>query len=187
MKLYNLENMKTEISEAPQKEEATANTSKSRKAYSKLGFSESETADMVNALNQLLANYHVHYQKLRNYHWNVKGPDFFDIHEKFEDQYNEAKLNIDDIAERIRVFGFTPMSTLKEYLANSEIKETGSDLSGTEMVEEILNDYEILLSFMTDVANAAIDIGDVGTENMINAFINKLEKSHWMFSAFLDK
>lgn len=179
--------MNTETTQTLQKEKPKKGTSKQKRVYTRLGFSESETAEIVDSLNQLLANYHVHYQKLRNYHWNVKGADFFDIHEKFEEQYNEAKLNIDDIAERIRVFGFTPMSTLKEYLANSEIKETGSDLAGTEMVAEILRDYEILLTYMTDVANAAINIGDVGTEDMINSFINKLEKSHWMFTAFLDQ
>lgn len=54
-------------------------------------------------------------------------------------------------------------------------------------MKEILRDFEILLSYMTDVANAAINIGDVGTENMINAFIKKMEKSHWMFSAFIAK
>lgn len=162
-------------------------TAKKLRAYNKLGFSQAETIEMVDALNQLLANYHIHYQKLRNYHWNVKGADFFDLHEKFEEQYNEAKLVIDDIAERIRVFGYTPMSTLSEYLATSNIKETGSNLPGTEMVEEVIKDFEVLLSFMTDVANAAINIGDVGTENMINAFIRQMEKSHWMFSAFLAK
>lgn len=96
---------------------------KKLRAYKKLGFTTQETADIVEPLNLLLANYHVHYQKLRNYHWNVKGPDFFDIHEQFEMQYNEAKLNIDDVAERIRVFGYTPMSTLKEYLANRKLKK----------------------------------------------------------------
>ncbi|ELR68348.1 Non-specific DNA-binding protein Dps [Fulvivirga imtechensis AK7] len=155
--------------------------------YKKLGFSKPDTAEIVNSLNQLLANYQIHYQKLRNYHWNVVGPDFFDLHEKFEEQYNEAIENIDDIAERIRVFGYTPMSSLKEYLANSEIKETGSNLSGMEMVSEILKDFEILLSYMVNVADAAIDTGDVGTEDMINSFIKKMEKSHWMFTAFATK
>lgn len=153
-------------------------------AYKKLGFTKLETAELVKSMNILLANYHVHYQKLRNYHWNVKGSDFFDIHEKFEEQYNQAVENIDLVAERIRVFGYTPMSTMKEYLEKSEIKETGSDLTGMEMVAEILKDYEILLSYMVDVADAAIDVGDVGTEDMINSFIKKMEKSHWMFTAF---
>lgn len=153
-------------------------------AYKKLGFTKLETAELVKAMNVLLANYHIHYQKLRNYHWNVKGSDFFDIHEQFEEEYNTAKKNIDKVAERVRVFGATPMSTLEEYLDNSEIKETGTDLTGMEMVAEILRDFEILLSYMVNVADAAIDVGDVGTEDMINSFIKKMEKRHWMFTAF---
>ncbi len=155
-------------------------------AYKKLGYSKEETKEIVDALNQLLANYHVHYQKLRNYHWNVTGADFFDIHEKFEAQYEEAKLNIDEIAERIRVFGYRPLSTLTEYLEVADIKETPTDkdMTGMEMVKEILNDFEILLSYMVDAADAAIDVGDVGTEEMIKDFVKSLEKTHWMFTAF---
>ena len=169
----------------------TENKEKSTKkrrswAYVKLGYSKEETKEIVDALNQLLANYHVHYQKLRNYHWNVTGADFFDIHEKFEAQYEQAKLNIDEIAERIRVFGYRPLSTLTEYLEVSDIKETPTNkkMTGKEMVREILNDFEILLSYMVDAADAAIDVGDVGTEEMIKDFVKNLEKTHWMFTAF---
>lgn len=155
-----------------------------KKPYKKLGFSKLETADIVKKMNLLLANYHVHYQKLRNYHWNVKGPDFFDIHEQFEEGYNEAKENIDEIAERIRVFGQTPMSTLKEYMETSEIEETSPNLSAHEMVSEIIKDFEILLSYMADVVDAAIENGDVGTEDMIKGFMQGIEKTHWMLTAF---
>src|SRR3954471_5284565 len=100
----------------------------------KLGWSTEETEAITRTLNQLLANYSVHYQKLRNFHWNVKGSDFFDLHERFEQQYNEAFNNIDAIAERIRVFGETPLSTMKDYLETADIKETGTDLDSDIMV-----------------------------------------------------
>ncbi len=167
--------------------EEKANKEIRLKPFKKIGFTRDETIRMVEGLNKLLANYHVHYQKLRNYHWNVKGEDFFDIHEEFEKQYNETKENIDEIAERVRVFGHTPMSTLGEYLKYSEIKETGTDLSAREMVGEILNDYEILLTYLVEVTDIAVDNGDFGTEDMIKSFIKKLEKSHWMWTAFLNK
>jgi len=160
---------------------------KEKKTFIKLGFRPLEAAELVIKLNELLANYHVHYQKLRNFHWNVKGDDFFDLHEKFELQYNQAKLNIDEIAERVRVFGKTPLSTLKEYLEHSTIKEVGTDLTGTQMVEEILSDYRILLEHMVDVVDSAVDVGDIGTQDLINTFIKEVEKSHWMFSAFNHK
>lgn len=155
-----------------------------KKTFAKLGYSKLETAAIVDGLNQLLANYSVHYQKLRNFHWNVKGGDFFDIHEQFEDQYNDAKVAVDDIAERIRVFGQTPYSTMKDFLEHSDIKESGTDHTGLEMVREIIKDYEILLESMFNVIEIALDNGDSGTEDMVKAFVKTTEKNHWMMSAF---
>jgi starvation-inducible DNA-binding protein len=153
----------------------------------KLGWSSEEIEKIVRVLNELLANYSVHYQKLRNYHWNVKGSDFFDLHEQFEQQYNEARDNIDEIAERIRVFSSTPLSTMKEYLETSEIKETGTDLPSDIMVREILSDYRILLEYMFEVVDVAVNQGDSGTEEMVKVFIHNIEKHHWMLTSFLAK
>lgn len=151
----------------------------------KLGWTTKETAKISTALNELLANYSVHYQKLRNYHWNVKGSDFFDLHEQFESQYNEALQHIDDIAERIRIFQETPLSTMKDYLDTAEIKETTTALESDLMVREILSDYTILLKYMFNVVEVAVGQDDSGTEEMVKKFINTLEKHHWMLSAFL--
>lgn len=153
----------------------------------KLGWSPEETEEITQALNDLLANYSIHYQKLRNYHWNVKGADFFDLHEQFEQQYTEALRNIDDVAERIRIFGKTPLSTLKEYLEAAEIKETGSQLSSELMVRELLSDYRILLQYMFNVVEVAVRHSDSGTEEMVKVFINQLENHHWMLSSFMSK
>lgn len=151
----------------------------------KLGWSVKETEAITSALNNLLANYSVHYQKLRNYHWNVKGPDFFDLHEQFELQYTTALQHIDDIAERIRIFGKTPMSTFKEYLKTSELKETSLPLTSALMVRELLTDYRILLQSMYAVAETAAQHNDFGTEEMMKIFINQIEKYHWMLSSFM--
>lgn len=153
----------------------------------KLGWTAEETEKISTALNALLANYSVHYQKLRNYHWNVKGSDFFDLHEQFETQYNEALQHIDDIAERIRIFQETPMSTMREYLETSEIEETSTPLASDLMVREILNDYRILLEYMFRVVEIAMEQNDSGTEEMTKIFIHHIEKHHWMLSAFLSK
>lgn len=153
----------------------------------KMGWSTEEVERITSALNDLLANYSVHYQKLRNYHWNVKGPDFFDLHEQFEQQYTESLQHIDDIAERIRIFSMTPVSTLQEYLEMSEIKETTSNLSSELMVRELITDYTVLLNFMFTVVEVATEQHDAGTEEMVKKFINSIEKHHWMLSAFLAK
>ncbi len=162
----------------------TAEKKEKKRAFAKLGYTNAGSKQLVEALNNLLANYSVHYQKLRNYHWNVKGADFFDIHEKFEEQYNDAKLAIDDIAERIRVFGHTPLSTMKDYIQISEIKETGTDLEAMDMVKEILSDYQVLVDYMYETLEVAVEQGDMGTEDLVKGFVYQIEKNHWMMTAF---
>jgi len=157
---------------------------KEKKSYIKLGFTGKETEEIVNSLNLLMANYHVFYQKLRNYHWNVTGGDFFDLHDKFEELYTEAVTNIDDIAERIRVFGKTPMSRMQDYLQFSEIKETGTDLTPDQMISEVLKDIEIMDSFMIDAVENASEAGDVASVDMLNKMIKSIEKHHWMLKSF---
>jgi starvation-inducible DNA-binding protein len=151
----------------------------------KLGWTTEEIAQITVALNAVLANYMVHYQKLRNYHWNVKGPEFFDLHDQFEKQYTQALANIDDLAERIRIFGEPPLSLLRDYLETSEIKETGSNLPSEIMVRELLSDHRILLQYLYAAVDVAASHEDSGTEEMLKVFINQLEKTHWMLSAFL--
>ena len=161
------------------------NTIVKSKPHAKLGFSHLETAEIVVKLNELLANYQVHFHKLQNFHWNVRGRDFFELHEQFENMYNRAFENIDDIAERIRVFGQTPTSTMKEYLDMSEIPEKGTDLTGEMMVKEILADFEILLSYSIESIEIAAANGDVGTVDLVNTIIKEMEKNHWMLTSWL--
>lgn len=151
--------------------------------FRKLGFSALETVEIVQPMNVLLANYHIHYQKMKNFHWNVTGKDFFELHALFEERYKEAAEHIDELAERIRVFGQTPVSTLTEYLEMAEITEVSGELRSSQMVEETKNDLQTLLCLMVEVADAAINRGDAGTVHMMNKAIGKLEKTHWMLTA----
>ena len=157
------------------------------KTYSKLGFNREEASELADSLNLLLCNYSVVYQKIRNFHWNVVGGDFFDVHEKLEAEYLVAAENIDTVAERVRVLGFKPISTLAEFLEKSEVEEVTGDLDSDKMMEEVIQDYETLLSFMVDVADLAVENGDLGTETIMRAMIIRTEEKHWMFSAFVNK
>ena len=161
------------------------NTMKKRKPFRKLGFTFLETAEIVVALNQLLANYQVQYHKLRNFHWNIESRDFFELHQEFENEYNSVKLNIDIIAERIRVFGLKPSMSMTEILDLSEIKEVNTDkMSAIGMTTEVLKDFGILHIKMLDVVNAALDAGDNVTEQIVTDFMRNLEKRNWMFTSW---
>jgi starvation-inducible DNA-binding protein len=144
-----------------------------------------ETAGIVIALKHLFANYQIHYNKLRNFHWNVESKDFFELHQEFENEYNKVNEHIDIIAERIRVFGLKPSMTIEDTLDMSDIKQVPSEkMEATDMIYELIKDYGILHDKMLDVVNAALESGDNVTEQIITEFMRDLEKRNWMFTSW---
>lgn len=149
-----------------------------------LGLDKDKTSKTVEDLNTLLADYHLYYQKLRNFHWNIIGRNFFDLHEKFEELYDDAKLKVDEIAERILTLRERPTSNLSDYLEASNLKESKGDLSDSEMIETLLEDHGLLLKQLRKVARTADKAGDEGTIDLIGGYIRELEKTSWMLEAW---
>ncbi|MGC1632020.1 MAG: DNA starvation/stationary phase protection protein [Gelidibacter sp.] len=149
-----------------------------------LNIKDEKLLPIVIELNTLLADYHIYYQKLRNFHWNILGKNFFDLHVKFEDLYNDARVKIDDIAERILTLRFHPMSNLEDYLKISSLKEVSPMQSDIEMITELLNDHKIILKQMSKVIEKAADAKDEGTADLMGSYIRDLEKSSWMLDAW---
>ena len=107
-----------------------------------LGLSSDQLKRVVDQLNPLLADEHVLYVRLRNYHWNVTGPNFLSLHELFEEQYGKVQEIIDELAERARSLGGRPIGTLKEFLEHSQLKEQpGEHPAAQEMCRRLLADH----------------------------------------------
>jgi starvation-inducible DNA-binding protein len=138
-------------------------------------------------LNDLLASYQLHYQKLRNFHWNLKSDEFFTLHEKFEEFYTDANEKIDDIAERILTLRVQPLSQMSDYLQFSQIKECSESLDHHQMVEEILNDFSILIKISRGLLKAAAEAEDEGTIDMMGGYVGAMEKNCWMLASYLEK
>jgi len=149
-----------------------------------LGLDTEKTKKTVEELNVLLADYHLYYQKLRNFHWNVIGKNFFDLHEKFEELYDDAKLKVDEIAERILTLRYQPTSNLSDYLKDSNLEESPSDISDREMIELLLKDHGLLLKQKRKVVEVADAGDDEGTIDLIGAYIREMEKTSWMLDAW---
>src|SRR5690554_2510321 len=152
-----------------------------------LGLDKKKVEKTVKKLNELLSSYHLHYQKLRNFHWNLKSNQFFVLHDKFEEFYNDANAKIDDIAERILTLQGQPFSQLADYLGNSTIKPSPENLKDAQMVKETLKDYSELIKLDRVVIELASDAEDEGTVDMIGGFIGEHEKTCWMLTAWLKK
>jgi starvation-inducible DNA-binding protein len=125
--------------------------------------------------------------KLHNYHWYVKGGQFFTLHVKFEEFYNEAGLHVDELAERLLAIGGNPVATMKECLESSSIKEANGQESADEMVQSIINDFSLIIGELKEGMSMASEMRDETTGDMLLAIHSALEKHVWMLSAFLGK
>lgn len=150
-----------------------------------IGLEIKESKTLVKMLNELLANYQIYYQNLRNFHWNVSGPEFFELHAKFEELYTVANVNVDSVAERILTLGARPYSSYSEYIENSGIKEAKEVHDAKKMVEIIRENINSLLVLERKVLESANEQIDEGTASLMSDYITAKEKLVWMLSAYL--
>jgi len=152
-----------------------------------LGLDKSESANLVDNLNGLLANFQIYYQSLRGLHWNIKGKNFFELHVKFEEFYTDSQVKIDDIAERILTLQGKPMHTFTDYINNASVpvgRDISNDVAGVELV---VNSLSELLIIEREILNLSAEAGDEGTNSMMSDFIVEQEKTIWMLNSWLGK
>ncbi|KIL45545.1 Dps family protein [Jeotgalibacillus campisalis] len=142
---------------------------------------------LVQNVNRQIASWTVLYTKLHNYHWYVKGHQFFTLHEKFEELYNEAGIHIDELAERLLALQGNPVATLKESLELSLVQEASGNEAADQMVEALYNDFQTLMSDLKEGMDIAGSVNDEMTGDMLLSVHQSLEKHSWMLRSFLGK
>lgn len=136
---------------------------------------------MVNELNELLADLNIFYRKLQNFHWNIQGKEFFVLHAKLEEYYNDVNLQVDEIAEHILMLGKEPLGTMKEYLEVGKIKEaTSAKVEEKIVLESLLKDYETLLQKVICIKKEADNSHIYGTSALMDSYILNYSKTIWM-------
>ncbi|MBP1963724.1 Dps family protein [Paenibacillus aceris] len=143
------------------------------------------TQSIQTVLNKQIANWGLLFVKLHNFHWYVKGNQFFTLHVKFEELYNEAALHIDELAERLLSIGGKPAATMKAYIELSSLKEALGTETATKMVEAIIEDFTILTQELKAGMQACEEVQDETTSDMLLAIQTSLEKHRWMLQSFL--
>ncbi|ASR45449.1 Dps family protein [Paenibacillus kribbensis] len=141
--------------------------------------------DLHKALNRQVATWSVLYTKLHYFHWYVKGPNFFTLHAKFEELYNEATANLDTIAERLLAIGGRPAATLKEHLQLSAIQESTGEQTAEDMVKSVVADFKTITGELANGMEAADVAHDKATEDLLNGLREAVDKHIWMLSAYL--
>ena len=152
-----------------------------------IGLDTTKSKKLADKLSELLANYSVFYQNVRGYHWNIKGDNFFELHLKFEELYNDLFIKIDEVAERILTLGYTPKHNYSDYKKESKIVESSEVSDGIKAVKEIIESFKIIIMHQRDLLNLSADAGDEGTNALMSDYIRAQEKLVWMYSAFVKK
>jgi Ferritin-like domain. len=144
-------------------------------------------SELKETMNGLVADFAVLYMKLHHFHWYVKGSNFFTLHAKFEELYNEVTGYMDDVAERLLTVGEKPVSTMKQFLELSTVKETEAVGTETEMVEAVINDFKTVDERLKKGIQLSADEGDDPTNDMLIGISSSLEKHIWMLRSYLGK
>lgn len=141
---------------------------------------------MEKQLNHLLANFVVEYHKLQNYHWYIKGKDFFNVHAKLEDYYNHLNEAIDDIAEKILMRGGKPIASMQEFLDYSHIQEAKAKaINSQDIYQSALLDFELLLKQVIDIKKSADEENDYLISASMDQYIEDFSQSIWMLKQVL--
>lgn len=152
-----------------------------------IGLDKVKSKQLADKLNELLSNYSIFYQNTRGYHWNIKGKNFFELHLKFEELYNDLILKIDEIAERILTLGHTPKHNYADYIASSMIQESVEVSDGIKAIENILESFKTTIVLQRELLGLSSDANDEGTSALMSDYIREQEKMVWMYSAFLNR
>lgn len=137
-------------------------------------------------LNVFVANQTVLYTKLHNLHWYVTGPQFFVLHAKFEELYDETTEVLDEVAERILALGGKPVASLKEVLKLATVKELeDKDICGKDAAAILLADLKAGLADAKELIELAGNANDPATEDLFIGYSANYEKTIWMLTALL--
>lgn len=148
--------------------------------------SKTKPSSLEQVLNEQVANLNVLYVKLHNYHWFVKGENFFTLHEKFEELYNDVTEKMDAVAERLLTIKGSPSATLKEYLELATIQEASGKEDARTMVQQLIEDLATLSESFLEGIELADKEGDEPTADLLTGFKGDIEKHMWMLRSYLD-
>lgn len=153
-----------------------------------IGLTDKQRKDVINLLNQDLADSYLLLVKTKKFHWDIVGPQFMTLHKLWETHYETITINVDRIAERIRTLGGFPVGTMKGFLEICSLKEHPNNIPlATEMVAQLLKDHEqIVRNLRAHTEQCANDFKDDGTADFLTGLMEQHEQNAWMLRSFIE-
>lgn len=152
-----------------------------------IGITDKNLQEVIKLLSAILADEMTLYVKTRNYHWNVAGESFMEVHRLFEEHYKQLEMTIDEVAERIGKLGGKAIGTMAEFLEHTRLKEVpGKYPARRDMVSQLLKDHETLVKELRDDVDKCEQLKDAGTTDFLTGIMEQHETIAWVLRRYLD-
>ena len=150
-----------------------------------IGINQQDRLAIAEGLKKLLADSYTLYLQTHNFHWNVTGPQFRELHLMFEEHYTELAVAVDDIAERIRTLDVAAPGTYRSFVELSSIKEVEGVPESNKMVRILLESHEAVIKTCRAALSLAQNADDESSAALISDRMRVHEKTAWMLRATL--
>ncbi len=150
-----------------------------------IGITKKEITDSVNILNEVLSNEMILLVKTRNFHWNIKGNSFMELHKVTDAQYDQLSLIVDEVAERISKLGSRAIGSMKEFISNATLKESTSAKEQEKMLEILLKDNNQMCTSIREHIKKLSETNDFVTTDFLTGVLEKHENFAWILRSYL--
>jgi starvation-inducible DNA-binding protein len=143
---------------------------------------------LVDLLNRRLADTFDLYSQTKYAHWNVKGSDFIQLHELFDELAGHLLGFVDTIAERATTIGGTADGTARMAAAASTLDEYPTDaVNGMEAVWALADRFGAYAATVRGAIDDAEKLGDIDTNDLFTEVSRQVDKDLWFLEAHLQK
>jgi starvation-inducible DNA-binding protein len=157
-----------------------------RKFETRIDIAETLREELVRLLNARLADTFDLYSQLKQAHWNVKGSDFIQLHELYDDVAEGVLEYVDMIAERATALGGLALGTARMAAAASTLDEypVGA-VEGLDTVGAIADRLASYGASVRAAIAAAVELDDQSTADLFTEVSRAIDKHLWFVEAHL--
>lgn len=141
---------------------------------------------IIKKLSSFLADSYLTYLKTQGYHWNVRGPNFYSLHQLFESQYTNFFEAIDVIAERIRALGADAPGSFEQFRKLSDIEEATGVPTAEEMLADLSRDHQHLSKRARELIEVMEKAEDAATADLMTERLSFHDQAAWMLRSSLN-
>jgi DNA-binding ferritin-like protein len=146
-----------------------------------------KSEQIIDALNQDLADTYVLYHQVKKHHWNVAGAEFRDIHLFLGDVAANAEAAADELAERAQALGGTPISGPTAQEDHASVEYEGQDVYDIRTsLEHDLDMFGDVIESLRDHIELAENLGDHATAQILREILVTTEEDAHHIEHYLE-